>query len=135
MCISFPYLRSLSEDGMRVHLRTCPHLHFPFTFLALQTSRYIPYPGFRAICCCVSTASILIQGRTIASRSLPQLFPPLVALRGNNQNMPVIPTSWITTNANDSARHRAQRERRQGFLIPVTSFWIRSRSIMWLAQA
>jgi hypothetical protein len=137
MCISFPYMRSLSESGMRVRLKTYPHLHFPFIFPALQTSRCIPYHGFQAICRCVWTTSILILGRTTASRHPLQTLPP-PASKGNSQNMTAIRTSWITpllTNVNDSARHRAQRERRETFLIPVTSFWIRNRSAIWLGVA
>ncbi|KAF8506930.1 hypothetical protein F5888DRAFT_1646516 [Russula emetica] len=55
-----------------VRLKTCPHLHFPFTFLALQTSRYIPYPGFRAICRC---------GRT-SGQSPPFTAPSSSCLKG-----------------------------------------------------
>jgi len=36
---SFPYARTLSENGMRVRLKTYPRLHFLFTSLALRTSR------------------------------------------------------------------------------------------------
>src|SRR6267154_359957 len=121
-------MRSLFENGMRVRLKTCPHLHFPFTFLALQTSRYIPYHGFRAICRCLWTTSILIQGRTTASCHPLQPLPP-PASKGNSQNMPAIRTSWITlllTNTTGFSRH--QREGRESFLIPVTSFWIQNRS-------
>ena len=133
LCISFPYLRSLSENGMQVHLKTSPHPRFPFTFLALQTSRYIPYPGFQAIGCCVRTTSILIHGRTTPNHHPPPPLPSL-ASRGNSGNMTAILTLWVAfllSNTTDSAQCRAQRERKKCFLLLVTSFLIRNRSIVW----
>ena len=109
LCISFPYLRSLSENGTQVHLKPSPHLRFPFTFLALQTSRYVPYPGFQAIGRCVRTTSILIHERTTRNHHPPPLLS--LASRGNSRNMTAMLTLWVAfllSNTTDSAQCRAQ---------------------------
>jgi hypothetical protein len=131
LCISFPYLRSLSENGTQVHLKPSPHLRFPFTFAALQTSRYIPYPGFQAIGRCVRTTSILIHERTTLNHHPPHLS---LASRGNSRNMTAMLTLWVAfllSDTTDSAQCRTQRGMKR-FLMLVSSILIRNRSIVWL---
>jgi len=47
---SFLYLRPLFNNGMQVHSKTFPHLHFLSTSPMPWTFRSSPYPGFQAIC-------------------------------------------------------------------------------------